>query len=392
MSVPSQRLQERIQSEGPLPFAEFMEEALYGEGGYYATEKPRIGPDGDYVTASSLSPLFGASTARLLERLGRGADGLVDLLEVGYGDGRHLAAVLDALPPGFPGRRRAWDRVARPLPPGVDAVADLEAAADEPIRGLVFSYELFDALPFRRFRRGRDAPWEELEVELRDGSFAWHRKPEVDREASSFLEAYVAASEPGQIVDLSPAWAPLYGELAGCLEEGLLVTCDYGFERHRLLDARVRRHGTLACYRRQTVHRNPFVDVGRQDITAHVDFTALIEAGEGAGLETLGLVSQAEWLGACGVFEALADADLPTRMEAGRLLDPAGMGNDIRVLVQARGVDAVGSVRPSAASARGPLIRRARRCVGAFLTPLDPPVEWLLFAHCCPQSGGIPSR
>lgn len=331
-----------------------MEEALYGEGGYYATENPPIGPDGDFVTASSLSPLFGASSARLVERLGNELGGGADLLEVGYGDGRHLAAVLAALPPGYPGRRWAWDRVSRALPPGVEAIADLGAAMSQPLRGLVFSYELFDALPFRRFRRRRDASWEELEVDLNDGSFAWSRSSTVGAGASSLLEAYAAASEPGQIVDLSPAWAPLYRDLAASLERGLLVTCDYGFERHRLLDARVRRHGTLACYRRQRVHRNPFVDVGRQDITAHVDFTTLIETGEEVGLATLGLVSQAEWLGACGVFEGLAEADVATRMEAARLLDPAGMGSDIRVLVQGRGIDSSGlfdlALRPPAAS------------------------------------------
>jgi SAM-dependent MidA family methyltransferase len=341
MSFPAERLQKRIQTEGPLPFEEFMEEALYGEGGYYATEKPRIGPAGDFVTASSLSPLFGASTARLVERLARQLGGGADLLEVGYGDGRHLAAVLDSLPRDIQGRRWAWDRVSRPLPPGVEAIADLGVARGAPLRGLVFSYELFDALPFRRFRRGVDASWEELEVDVREGSFAWQSST-VGAGAASFLEAYAAASEPGQIVDLSPAWRPLYGELAASLEHGLLVTCDYGFERHRLLDPRVRRHGTLACYRRQTVHRNPFLEVGRQDITAHVDFTALIEVGEEAGLATLGLVSQAEWLGACGVFETLAEADLATRLEASRLLDPAGMGSDIRVLVQGRGIDSSG--------------------------------------------------
>jgi SAM-dependent MidA family methyltransferase len=148
-----------------------------------------------------------------------------------------------------------------------------------------------------------------------------------------------ASLAPGQIADLSPEWAPLYAALARRLGRGLLVTCDYGFPRAQLLDPRIRRHGTLACYRRQTVHRDPFADVGAQDLTAHVDFTALIQTGEAAGLATFALTRQALWLSACGLFDDLADAPAATRREAIALLDGEGMGEEIRVLVQARGVE-----------------------------------------------------
>ena len=128
--------------------------------------------------------------------------------------------------------------------------------------------------------------------------------------------------------------------IARKLRRGLVVTCDYGFERRRLVDARVRRYGTLACYSRQRVHRNPLVLLGRQDLTAHVDFTSLREAGEAEGLDTVALSRQALWLLATAVFEDLDGADLRTREEAMGLLDGEGMGEDIRVLVQARGVEA----------------------------------------------------
>ncbi len=337
MSSPEERLRARIGRHGPIPFAEFMEEALYGEGGYYATEQPRIGPRGDFVTGSSFSPLFGAATARLIERLGEELAGGADLLEAGYGDGSHMKAVLAALPEDGTGRRWAWDRVARPVPPGAEGIADLSEVHRRPIRGLVFSYELFDALPFHRLRRTVEG-WEEIQVGLEGEEFEWVPEAISSPEISSLLRSYSELAEPGQWVDLSPGWRPLYRQLADCLEAGLMVTCDYGFERYRLLDRRVRRHGTLACHRHHTVHRNPFVDVGRQDITAHVDFTALIEEGEAAGLETIALVSQAEWLGACGLFEGLAEADQVTRLEAAQLLDPEGMGTAIRILVQRRAI------------------------------------------------------
>lgn len=339
MSAPTERLRERIQSSGPIPFTAFMEEALYGEGGYYRRAKLPIGEGGDFVTGSSLSPLFGRATGRVLRRLDGELRRAAELFEAGYGGGTHLGAVVEFLDGEGGGRRlRAWDRVARPVPAGVERVAALEDIGEGEIEGLVFSYELFDALPVHRLIGRADGSLGELWVDLdSDGHFAWREGELSDPSLPALLGD--ASLAPGQVADLSPEWAPLYGALARRLGRGLLVTCDYGFPRPQLLDPRIRRHGTLACYRRQTVHRDPFADVGAQDLTAHVDFTALIEAGEAAGLATFVLTRQALWLSACGLFEDLADAPAATRREAIALLDGEGMGEEIRVLVQARGVE-----------------------------------------------------
>lgn len=324
---------------GPLPFRDFMEEALYGEGGYYSSRETRIGPEGDFITGSSYSPLFGRATARMLERLDEALGERAALLEAGCGSGDHLAAVAAASARGR--RLVGWDRVRRPLPAGTEGVDDLSAIPRRSVVGLVMSYELFDALPVHRFVRGGDGGLGELWVALdEEGHFAWRGGPLSHGHLPLKVRLDAADLEVGQIADLAPDWGALYKHLARRLGRGLLVTCDYGYERHRLLDPRVRLHGTLACYRAQRVHRDPFVDVGRQDLTAHVDFTALIEAGEAEGLETVAFTRQALWLAACGLLEELADAQLPTRLEAAALLDPEGMGHDLRVLVQARGVEA----------------------------------------------------
>ncbi len=337
-SPPAERLRERIAAAGPIPFADFMEEALYGEGGYYAREKLPIGVAGDYVTGSSHSPLFGRATARWLAALDRALGRRTDFLEAGFGNATHLAALVAALGEagGLDGRRLlGWDRVPRPLPAGVERADDLAALAARPLRGLVFSFELFDALPVHRLV-GREGGPRELWVALDgEGRFAW-REAELSDPALAALPG--AALEEGQIADLSPAWRPLYRSLAAVLERGLLVTCDYGFEAERLLDPRVRRHGTLACFRRQRAHRDPFADPGREDLTAHVDFSALEAEGEAAGLETLVFTRQAAWLAASGLLEDLAGASPEERIEAGQLLDLEGMGGEIRVLVQGRGV------------------------------------------------------
>lgn len=323
----------------PLPFAAFMEQALYGKGGYYRRESLAIGAEGDFVTGSSLSSLFGRATARLLQRLDAALDRPAELFEAGYGTGAHLAHVLSSFE--RKGRRvQGWDRVPRPLPAGATPVADLGEIADGSIEGLIFSYELFDALPVHRLIGRADGSVGELWVDRgEDVGFAW-REGELSGPALlDLLRDPDAKLQPGQIADLAPGWAPLYGELSRKLGRGLLVTCDYGDERQRLLDPRVRMHGTLACYSRHRMHRNPFVLVGEQDLTAHVDFTTLRCTGEAAGLTTFAFTCQALWLAACGLFEDLQDASAETRLAAMALLDGEGMGEEIRILVQARGID-----------------------------------------------------
>ncbi len=336
MSNLADHLRERIRADGPIPFAAFMEEALYGEAGYYSRPDPPIGEAGDFVTGASFSPLFGRATARLLRRLDRVLTRPADLFEAGFGTGAHLANVVAALA-GDERRLLAWDRIARPAPPGVERKDRLAEAG--PIDGLVFSYELFDALPFHRLIGREGGGVGELWVDLdAEGGFLWKEAEPSDVLLQELLGGFQL--EPGQIADLAPGWVPLYKEIAGRLGRGLLVTCDYGFERERLLDVRIRRHGTLACFTRQRVHRNPFVLVGEQDLTAHVDFTSLIQAGEEAGLTTVALTRQALWLTACGLFDDLQDAGPEARQQAMALLDGEGMGEDIRVLVQAKGIDA----------------------------------------------------
>jgi SAM-dependent MidA family methyltransferase len=334
---PAETLHRRIEERGAIPFADFMEEALYGEGGYYAGAVSPVGRGGDFVTGPSFSALFGRATERLLGRLDRALGRPAEMLEAGYGGGEHLRAMVAAA--AAPRRLLAWDRVARPVPDGVERLDRLDRVPAGGLAGLVFSYELFDALPCHRLIGRAAGPPGELWVgHDPDGGFAWV-EGELSRPGLADLLPPSPALETGQIADLSPAWAPLYQRLAARLGRGLVVTCDYGFETRRLLDARIRGRGTLACYRRQRVHRNPFVDVGRQDLTAHVDFDILRHAGERAGLETVAFTRQALWLTACGIFDDLAEAGLETRAEARMLLDGAGMGEEIRVLVQARGVD-----------------------------------------------------
>jgi SAM-dependent MidA family methyltransferase len=334
-----QRLAERIAREGPLPFAAVMEAALYGEGGYYTRDPPAIGMDGDYVTGSSLSPLFGRATARVVARMATVLRRPADYVEIGYGGGEHLATVAEAVGGSRAGRLLAWDRVARPVPPGVGVLEDLAELARLEIEGVVFSYELFDAFPVHRLIGRHGGMAGELLVDWSAGQgFGWVERDLSDPALGELLGGRVL--EPGQIADLSPSWAALYRELARGLRRGLLITCDYGYERDRLLDARVRRHGTLASYSRHRVSRDALVDFGQRDLTAHVDFTALREAGENEGLATVSFTRQAQWLVAAGIFDDIAATGAPASAQARMLLDGEGMGEEIRVLIQAKDLSA----------------------------------------------------
>ena len=340
MSGPADRLRERIAANGPVTFAEFMEESLYGDGGYYARQDLKIGKEGgDFVTGSSLSPLFGRSTARLLEKLDGVLGGQADYLEAGYGGGEHLRHLVDSLDGSDDRRLLAWDRVSRSIPAGVTSLGELEELPEKGLRGLIFSYELFDALPVHRLVGLEGGEFEELWVSLDGaGQFSYEQKGISSPELAELVGSTGVELEPGQVADLSPHWRTLYRDLANRLDQGLIVTCDYGFEARTLLDPRIRKAGTVACYKQHRVHRNALTNVGDQDLTAHVDFSALREEGERLGLETFALTRQAHWLVACGVFQGLGKSPQETRFEAMSLLDPAGMGEEIRVLVQGRGV------------------------------------------------------
>ena len=309
-----------------------MEEALYGEGGYYNRPSSRSARGGDFVTGSAPAELFGRATARLLDRL--------DELSADRHDARGRLRRRRA-PRRRGGGRSArrllgWDRMARPAG-GVERLEALDELA-EPVDGMVFSYELFDALPVHRLIGRGGWAGGALGRPRRRGRLRLAVGPLSDAALALCLGG--STLETGQVADVlraggrsTPSWPRSWARAAGHF--------DYGYERRRLFDPRVRPHGTLACYRSHRVHRDALSDVGEQDLTAHVDFTTLCETGEAAGLETFAFTRQARWLIALDLFSDLEGApDLQMRQRATTLLDPEGMGDQIRVLVQGRGIDA----------------------------------------------------
>jgi SAM-dependent MidA family methyltransferase len=348
------RLRERLRARGRITFAEFMEVALYDpEGGYYA----RIGPGRDFLTAPQTSPAFGHLIGRLLAAMWRalgspspfvavelGAGGVAIASDAtGYLRAREPAAAaatryvaLDRCPIAADARSASQHGPGR----GLDRiVAD---AARPPLRpgfaGCVLANELFDALPLHRLIGRPEGPGELWVVE-RTGALAF----EVGEPSSPELAELAATARPGQILDVAPSAGAIVTALAGALGRGYLLVIDYGgtaeevYGPHRL-------DGTLLAYHRHRAHVRVLDRPGRQDLTAHVDFSELMRAGELAGLRTTVFTTQREFLPRLGLEDWLARLDprrlsaadlFNARARAAELVAPGGFGK-LRVLLQNR--------------------------------------------------------
>jgi SAM-dependent MidA family methyltransferase len=336
-----------------------MELALYAPGlGYYMAGARKLGRDGDFVTAPEISSLFGRTVARQLRQLADLAPG--DVLEIGAGSGVLAADLLlelerlDRAPAHYlildlsPDlRERSRDTIAARAPHLIERVAWLNQLPPR-FEGVVVGNEVLDAMPVHVFQRDGGRV-HELGVALENGAFRWKPREE---------------SAPAVI---DPSWFPVDGcrgevQLVACafirslghmLTRGAALFFDYGFPRREYYHPQ-RVRGTLMCHYRHRAHDDPFLLPGLQDMTSHIDFTAVAEAGRDAGLELLGYASQAQFLVNCGITELLGEAPAadvaayaPLAAQAQKLTSPAEMGELFKVIALGKGV-------------RGPLLGFAR--------------------------------
>ena len=345
------RIRDEIGRLGPMPFVRFMELALYDPaGGYYRASEARPGRTGDFLTAPEAHPIFGRAVARVLDETWRrlGEPKRFVLREYGAGDGTLALAIHDGLRRDGSGLgpAMAFDPV-EVEPRRVDAIESRLAGAGfgevlvggdqrgEHIVGAVVGNEVLDALPVHRVRR-RGGALVELAVALDgDGLVEVEIEPTTpalaDRLASEGIELV-----DGQTAEICLALDGWMADVAAGLARGLLLLIDYGAAATELYDPVRRGAGTLRAYVRHSVHDDPYRHVGRQDLTAHVDVTAVERAATGAGLTHLATMTQAEFLVGAGTDELLRaiqsdpatslEEYLTVRSTLMRLLDPAAMG------------------------------------------------------------------
>ena len=343
---------------GWLPFERFMHLALYAPGlGYYAHGSPKFGAlpasGSDFVTAPELSPLFARALAvQVADSLA--ATGTDEVWEFGAGSGALAAGLIEALDAlGQPlarytivdvsGALRARQRQRLAAHGARVAWAD---ALPPALRGVVVGNEVLDAMPVTLLAR-QGGQWHERGVIVDESNqaptpdrpapaaikteairFAWADRPTVLRPPVEVDGAH------DYLTELHPQAHAFVATVAEALRRGgagAAYFIDYGFPEAEYYHPQ-RSGGTLVCHRAHRVDDDPLADVGDKDITAHVNFTGVALAAQDAGLDVLGYTSQGRFLLNRGIARALAEADLPTRANAMKLLDEHEMGELFKVI------------------------------------------------------------
>jgi SAM-dependent MidA family methyltransferase len=354
-------LAERIRSRGPITFAEYMEACLYHPvHGYYTTAKQQ--PRRDYFTSVDASPLFGRLLARQFQEMWRvvGRPDTFCLVEAGAGTGQLAKQILDFADQTWPDfyqalRLTAVERSAtrrklqsKSLAAHVASgrFASQEELRDEIARGCIFSNELIDAMPVHRvMREGNEL--REIYVGLGKNGFC----DEMGPPSSSTLEEYLSQQSihlhEGQQTEVNLAACRWIEEAGKKLELGFVVTIDYGHQAKELYDERHMR-GTLLAYERHRASEDWFRAPGEQDLTAHVNFSALDLYGRRSGLVHTGFTSQSKFLLALarhGNFADLQSENMSELEQTQRrllfktLINPEGMGETFQVLIQHNGIE-----------------------------------------------------
>jgi SAM-dependent MidA family methyltransferase len=339
---------------GWMSFARYMELALYEPGlGYYAGGAQKFGDHaegGDFLTAPEITPLFAQALARQVAQVLSASSPMV--IEAGAGSGRLAADLLPALDAlgCLPQRYRILEvsgalRARQQATLAQRATAYLERVEwldtlPEHFSGCLLGNEVLDAMPTHAVSWGEDDCIEEIGVAIEDDWLIEAARPAAGALLSAAQALSIEGPWRGEISLAVRAWI---SDLSRRLEQGALLLIDYGLPRHELYHPQ-RNGGSIRCHYRHRVHQDAFWYPGLSDITSHVDFTAVAEAGFDAGLEVLGSCSQANFLLNCGIGELLGEvgagdtATLRARGAVNVLLSPNEMGELFKVIALGRGV------------------------------------------------------
>jgi SAM-dependent MidA family methyltransferase len=351
--------QEIAAGGGAIPFSRFMELCLYAPGlGYYSAGLQKFGAGGDFVTAPELSPLFGRCIAHTCAAVLAETGG--DILEFGAGSGRLAVDVLHELESQgrLPDRYCILERSAElrarqqallhaEVPQFEERVVWLDALPAAGFRGVLLGNEVLDAMAVERFRwNGHDA--ERFYVTDAGDGFTWRLLAMDDPALASDIARLAAECglAAGYESELNAGLSPWLRGVEERLARGLILLIDYGYPRREYYHAQ-RTSGTLMCHYRQRAHADPLRWPGLQDITAHVDFTAVAEAAVAAGLAVCGYTTQAHFLLDCGLDRLLQQAMqasddlnyLRLAQQAKTLILPGEMGERFQCIGLSRDLD-----------------------------------------------------
>jgi SAM-dependent MidA family methyltransferase len=354
MTILAKMLIEKIQREGPMTFEKFMEIALYEpKHGYYASDRTAIGREGDFFTSSHLHPAFGRTIARQIEEMWElmARPGDFTIVEMGPGEGYASIDVLGYLREHecyssidyriverTPAMRQRQERRLAEFSDKVSWYASLKEM--DRFRGCLFSNELLDALPVHVVRMEDEL--REVYVTAKDGSLREEAGALSTGDIARYFREMDIRLEKGYQTEVNLRIRDWLNEVSSVLEEGFVLTIDYGYTAREYY-SEDRDRGTLVCYYRHRFGDEPFCNVGEQDITAHVNFSSLKMWGEQLGLQTVGFTSQGAFLISLGIEGEIQDLDQLSRdfpfelARIKRLFLPQGLGESHMVMVQYKG-------------------------------------------------------
>jgi SAM-dependent MidA family methyltransferase len=356
----------QIEERGPVPFSQFMEWCLYHpDYGYYQSGRAKIGKDGDYYTSPSVHPLFGHLIAKQLYQMAEILGGeSFDLVEMGGGKGFLCEDILDWTKrnrPAFYHRlkyhlletsphflKEQKERLSERENEGKVDWIDSEEFGNGKIQieGCFLANELVDAFPVHRVILDQGS-LKEVYVAQENGRFEERWGEPSDRRISDYFRSMGITLEEGQKAEVNLEALRWVERVSRCLNRGFVLTIDYGCLARELY-APYRREGTLLCYYQHRISENPYERLGEQDITAHVNFTSLIQKGEEEGLNLTGLVPQYRFLMGLGILQEMESLErgmsevdgLKLRLSLKHLIETeVGMGEVFKVLVQHKGIE-----------------------------------------------------
>lgn len=346
-------LEEKIQVEGAISFADFMAVALYEPGlGYYARGARQVGRGGDFFTSVSVGPLFGGLLARrfLREWLEMGSPSKWRIIECGAHDGKLAKDILTAISDLSPLAFSALEYViAEPLPSlqaaqretlasfskNLRLMSDLVGLSSEPLPGIAFGNELLDALPFH-IVEWKTGAWRECHVNAEQGQkFVWEFAAEITSPDLAHAVGLLGTDFPeGYRTEVRLNYREFMEPLTKCLSSGLLLWIDYGFARPEYYHPD-RVTGTLRTFSNHRAAENPLTTPGEIDITAHIDFTAVAEAGLELGCQPVIFRNQGTWLTENGrewLISLENQPDPAALRQFQTLVHPAHLGRSFHVL------------------------------------------------------------
>lgn len=335
-------LKEHISRSGKITFAEFMHHALYSPGlGYYSADTIKFGKQGDFITAPEIGNLFAGCLANQYKQIFSFADN--NVLEIGAGSGRLACDTLIALERlqqdinnyfilevSANLRQRQQDLIFERLPHLLEKIHWLDQLPTK-FSGVIIANEVIDAMPVRRFHYANNI-LQEYYVTLDNQNFTYLLDKPSKELQTIFNNINIAQYINSPYTSEINLWVtPWIKSLSACLHSGAILLCDYGFPRQEYYHPD-RNTGTLMCHHAHRSNANPFLNIGLQDITAHVDFTLVAEAADANNLSVAGYTNLTSFLINCGILDLIDVGSIHQQHEFNLLTSPAEMGELFKVM------------------------------------------------------------